>query len=79
MAGIEDVGARPMTRKPEGPRKLVDFKGLKTKYGIPFSRTHITRQESEGKFPKRVSIGAHRVAWVESEIDEWLAARIGSR
>jgi prophage regulatory protein len=30
-------------------------------------------------FPRPVSLGAKSVGWVESEIDEWLAARIAER
>jgi prophage regulatory protein len=32
-----------------------------------------------GKFPRRVKLSAMRVAWIESEIDEWIAARIAAR
>ena len=30
-------------------------------------------------FPKQVSIGPRAVAWVESEVDAWVAARIAER
>jgi prophage regulatory protein len=61
------------------PTKLVDFKGLKEKHGIYFSRTHLSRLEIEKEFPKRVILGAKRVAWVESEIVAWAAAKIAAR
>jgi prophage regulatory protein len=32
---------------------------------------------SEGKFPKPVQLGGYAVAWMEDEIAEWIAARIG--
>jgi prophage regulatory protein len=44
-----------------------------------FSRTHLARLEIEGKFPKRVFLGAKRIGWVLAEIDEWLASRILER
>ncbi|MEL7306578.1 MAG: AlpA family phage regulatory protein, partial [Pseudomonadota bacterium] len=34
---------------------------------------------SEGTFPKQVSLGAKSVAWVESEVDDWIMERIGER
>jgi len=34
---------------------------------------------AEGTFPKQVSLGAKSVAWVESEVDDWIMERIGER
>lgn len=31
-----------------------------------------------GKFPQPVQLGARRIAFVESEIDEWIAGRISA-
>lgn len=46
---------------------------------IPYSREHLRRLEAKGKFPRRVRIGANRVAWVRQEIDDWLLARVNDR
>lgn len=46
---------------------------------IPYSRAHIGRLEKEGKFPKRVQIGANRVGWVRAEVEQWLNDRVGAR
>lgn len=35
--------------------------------------------EAEGKFPKRFSIGAHAVGYLESDIDAWIAERAATR
>ena len=35
----------------------------------------IWRLEKCGKFPKRVNTTPFRVAWVEEEVDEWIASR----
>jgi len=40
---------------------------------------HLHRLEASNKFPKRVKIGEHSIAWVESEIDEYLEKRIAER
>lgn len=31
---------------------------------------------SEGTFPKQVSLGAKSVAWLESDIDNWIMERV---
>ena len=30
-------------------------------------------------FPKQVSLGAKSVAWLESEVDDWIMDRLGER
>jgi prophage regulatory protein len=42
------------------------------------SRSQTYRLMAEGSFPASVSLGS-RVAWVESEIESWLEARIAAR
>ena len=46
---------------------------------IPFTRQHILRLEKAGRFPRRLQIGARRVGWVASEIEDWLAAKMNNR
>jgi prophage regulatory protein len=46
---------------------------------IPFSRMHIHRLMDAGEFPRSVQIGAHKVAWVEAEVAEWMERRIAAR
>ena len=60
-------------------RKLVSKKELKTVLGIPYSFTHIARLEAAGKFPRRVKLGACRVAWVLDEVSEWIEERVAQR
>jgi prophage regulatory protein len=33
----------------------------------------------EGKFPKQVSLGGRAVAWVESEVIDWIESKIQER
>lgn len=42
---------------------------------VPYSPQHILRLENNGKFPKRVQIGARRVGWYLSDIELWLKQR----
>ena len=60
-------------------RKLVSKKELKTLCGIPYSPQHIARLEAAGQFPKRIRLGQNRVAWLLTEVEEWLEVRIAQR
>lgn len=41
-----------------------------------YSKAWIYRLLKENKFPKSVKIGSRAIAFVESEIDEWINQRI---
>lgn len=43
---------------------------------VPYSRSTIYQLIAQGKFPKPINIGERAVAWLESEIDAWIQARI---
>tara|TARA_R110001606_G_scaffold399247_1_gene582715 strand:- start:1975 stop:2190 length:216 start_codon:yes stop_codon:yes gene_type:complete len=43
------------------------------------ARSTIYKFAAEGRFPKQVSLGGNCVAWVESEVVEWIEARIAER
>lgn len=60
-------------------RKLVSKKKLKSIYGIPYCFAHIARLEAGGQFPKRVTLGACRVAWVADEVEHWIEERAANR
>lgn len=34
---------------------------------------------AEGKFPKSVSLGFRSVAWLESEVQDWILERVAER
>lgn len=41
---------------------------------VQLSRSSIYRLEADGKFPKRIQLGAgHSVGWYAHEVDDWLA------
>jgi prophage regulatory protein len=62
----------------ENAMRLISYDDLSSK-GVPYSKVQIWRLEKQKRFPKRVSIGPQRYAWVESEIDAWIAERIRER
>ena len=42
-------------------------------------RSTIYRYINEGGFPRQVSLGGKKSAWVEGEVVEWIEARIAER
>ena len=46
---------------------------------VPYSSAHIWRLEKAGKFPRRVRLGANRVAWVEAEVSAWTCSKLQER
>ncbi|MDN0120009.1 AlpA family transcriptional regulator [Yersinia frederiksenii] len=44
-----------------------------------FSEPWIYRLMSQGRFPRPTKLGRRAVAWVESEVDSWIDARIAER
>ena len=57
--------------------KLLSKKEVREK--VKYSFAHIDRLEKEGRFPVRVRLGPQRVAWVESEINDWICNLIAKR
>ena len=57
--------------------RLIKLKEVMAKTSLGHSS--IYKFISEGTFPKQVSLGAKSVAWVESEVDDWIMEKIGER
>jgi predicted DNA-binding transcriptional regulator AlpA len=64
---------------PITPIKIVTFDELNSLWGIRFSRQHLHRLERAKQFPIRVKIGKHHIGWIESEIVDYVAARVAMR
>lgn len=43
------------------------------------SKTSIYDMERDGDFPSRISLFGRRVAWLESEVEQWMASRVALR
>jgi prophage regulatory protein len=46
---------------------------------VPYGRATIYRLIAAGEFPRPHSLGARAVAWLESDIDAWIEARVNGR
>jgi predicted DNA-binding transcriptional regulator AlpA len=55
--------------------KLADLKAA----GIEFSSVHLKRLEEEGSFPKRIQLSPNKPRWLKSEIEKFVADKIGGR
>ena len=60
-------------------QKLVSKKDLRLVFGVPYSFAHIARLEAAGQFPKRLRLGACRVAWLTEEVQSWIDERVAKR
>lgn len=57
--------------------KIIRLKDVIDTTGL--SRSTIYKYIAEGSFPKPVSLGDRCVGWVESEVHDWVLARIEER
>jgi prophage regulatory protein len=58
--------------------RVLSYGDLKNK-GIRFSRQWIVKLIASGKFPRPIQLGEQSVGFIETEVDEWIAARIRDR
>lgn len=53
--------------------KLIRLKTLTEKVGL--EKSAIYDRISKGQFPKQISLGGRSVAWLESDVDNWIMER----
>jgi prophage regulatory protein len=58
----------------EATMNMLTFDRLRSR-GVPYSRDHLRRLTKAGKFPKPFQLSEGRIAWRESDVDEWLETR----
>jgi prophage regulatory protein len=58
--------------------RLLTFPQVKAK-GIPWCRDHLRRKANAGEFPAPIALSDSRIAWLESEVDDWITARAAER
>jgi len=63
---------------PQNGVVLLSRNDLKT-LGIKVSNSSLLRWEQLGRFPRRVRMAGTTVAWLKTEVDEWLDARAEER
>lgn len=58
--------------------KLLDYAALQDR-GIRYSKPHLWRLWTAGKFPRPIKLSASRNVWSEAEIDSWIESWIAAR
>jgi len=66
-----------MTHSFTNERRLIRLSEVCKKTGL--SRSGVYKRMAEMRFPDRVPLGGRAVAWVESEVDDWIAGQIERR
>jgi prophage regulatory protein len=59
--------------------RVIGIDELRAAKGIEYSAPSIYRLIRQNQFPKPIHLGERRVAFVESEIDAWLQAKVDQR
>lgn len=59
---------------PEKIQRLLRLAEVRSR--IPYSRSTIYQLIAQSKFPKPIGLGGRAVAWLESDIDGWITARV---
>ena len=56
--------------------RLIRRKEVQAKTGLGASSIYAMMKQ--GKFPKAITLSERRVAWIESDVDQWISERIAS-
>ena len=59
------------------PMRLIGLKEVTARTTL--SKTSIYELMKDNRFPKQVKLGSRSVAWVESEVDDFVLSAINSR
>lgn len=59
--------------------RLLTFDELRERKGHPYCRDHTRRLVKDGKFPKPITIGTRRIAWVEEEVNSHYEGLVAKR
>ena len=57
-------------------QRLIRRKEVQAKTGLGASSIYAMMKQ--GKFPKAITLSERRVAWIESDVDQWINERIAS-
>lgn len=63
-------------QQPPAKPRLIRMNEVTQRIGL--CKASVYNRINTGDFPKPVSIGGGRVAWVESDVDQWISERISA-
>lgn len=73
---MSESAAAPLPEAPPAPERLLRMVEVERQTGI--SRSQLYRLIAAGDFPRSVSLYGRSKAWVESQVQAWIAARIAA-
>ncbi len=56
------------------PQAILRLPSVRARTGL--SRSTIYLRIAEGTFPRPIALGPRAVGWLQSDIDEWIAAQV---
>lgn len=56
------------------PQKILALAAVQSKTSC--GRSFVYQGIKDGTFPKQIRLGARRIGFLESDIDDWIAARV---
>ncbi|MBA6264270.1 AlpA family transcriptional regulator [Colwellia sp. Bg11-12] len=59
------------------PSDLIRIKEVMSMTGL--SRSSIYTQKNKGEFPRPIHLTSHSIAWVRSEVEQWILDKINNR
>lgn len=59
--------------------QIIRIKEVMELTGFPRSSVYRLSSETDGDFPKKVSLGPSAVGWVKAEIKDWIKKRMENR
>jgi prophage regulatory protein len=65
-----------VTETQQKPTRFLRLREVEHRTGR--KKSAIYADMAEGRFPKPVRIGSKAVAWIEAEVDAWIAERISA-
>jgi prophage regulatory protein len=71
------MGGEKMKSNQEIIERVIRIKEVMDRTGL--SRSTIYLQVRDGEFPKPINLGSRSVGWLQSEVDSWIAQKIGKR
>ncbi|WP_072373522.1 AlpA family phage regulatory protein [Hyphomicrobium sp. NDB2Meth4] len=65
--------------KPSKPSDNICLDAHAVRHCVSYSLNQLTRLEAAGKFPRRIRLGARRMAWAFRDVLDWMQAKVDTR
>lgn len=62
------------TKHSQKPQRFLNIKEVIDR--VKLSKATIYNRIAAGEFPKQISLGGKRVAWLENDIDNWIMQQV---